>query len=803
MTRVAEAPVQRASARSVSRPHDAHEHEAERAADVIARGGSVASWSFCAVTPSAGAPVQRDEQPKSLEDKPKSGEDKAKEALTKAGEAGLQTAPGKALKEKVLADPVVKAVTGAIESPGGLAVIAAGVGGLAVAGRPLPIQPPTIKLDRIVPGLSADVTWKGPVAAPTEVGLVLTFKAPGAKPKQSDSERQREANARQAAADDAFRRGMKPMPGSKQAEEQQADEEAVQRYVTSRIGALPGFGSPLIPLTPGPPADAGAARGDEPKKKPDEPAVQRSATRPARAGDYDTSVVDAVVARPGEALPDALRLDMQRRFGHDFSAVRVHADEAAAGSALALDAQAYTTGRDIVFAPGRYDPASASGRRLLAHELTHVVQQGAAPAPGAPRIDRTIVVAGTEMSAKDRAAFLRAGKWANAAVAKSVLDDMAAAKDPFDFTDTAELQTEVVKRTSTAVRMVDSQPSVAGDKATAFGYPFSREAPLYGPRVNYAARDMWKPAPPDGYAARTDKAKNKTLLGLPRSQRHTVYGDMGYGYHWVLTDAGKKDCHSAIALLFTRQAAAHRRSLLHCDYLISLVNFLSLADAIGKAEFNKRITAWGAEKIVLRSLLFTDLLPTVQRALTGGGTKVEPGLKSTQAVVPSSEADLVVGDHVMFFNHLGYDLINKYVGNAWRLENAVLVERPPKGADVFLGHGSGRHTSKTMRAKLAEEFNEVVDVPIKLTKSAGSKDSKTATAATADLARRFPDVKLVGSEWHIVGDAPLAKDMGCTVKVDEKLRRIGGDDVAGLRNPCNMKQLYTAWRPVESAKGKP
>ena len=66
---------------------------------------------------------------------------------------------------------------------------------------------------------------------------------------------------------------------------------------------------------------------------------------------------------------------METRFGHDFSHVRVHADERAGASAQAVDARAYTVGADIVFGPGEYRPHDAAGQRLLAHELTHTLQQ--------------------------------------------------------------------------------------------------------------------------------------------------------------------------------------------------------------------------------------------------------------------------------------------------------------------------------------------------------------------------------------------------------------------------------------------
>jgi Domain of unknown function (DUF4157) len=77
----------------------------------------------------------------------------------------------------------------------------------------------------------------------------------------------------------------------------------------------------------------------------------------------------------GEALPEGTRELMESRFGESFDDVRIHADEEAAASAVALGANAYTTERDIYFGRGKYAPKSPEGERLLAHELTHVIQQ--------------------------------------------------------------------------------------------------------------------------------------------------------------------------------------------------------------------------------------------------------------------------------------------------------------------------------------------------------------------------------------------------------------------------------------------
>lgn len=85
--------------------------------------------------------------------------------------------------------------------------------------------------------------------------------------------------------------------------------------------------------------------------------------------------VDRTLSASGHPLATPLRRDMEQRFGHDFSRVRVHSDSSAAKSAAEINANAYTVGPDVVFGAGRFRPGTHEGRRLLAHELTHVVQQ--------------------------------------------------------------------------------------------------------------------------------------------------------------------------------------------------------------------------------------------------------------------------------------------------------------------------------------------------------------------------------------------------------------------------------------------
>ncbi|HWM24564.1 MAG TPA: DUF4157 domain-containing protein [Chthoniobacterales bacterium] len=98
------------------------------------------------------------------------------------------------------------------------------------------------------------------------------------------------------------------------------------------------------------------------------------------------SIVKQVLQAPGQPLDGQTRSFMEKGFCHDFASVRVHSDSKAALSAQAISARAYTVGRDIAFGAGQYAPWTPPGKVLLAHELTHVLQQG--PVSFAGEIDR-------------------------------------------------------------------------------------------------------------------------------------------------------------------------------------------------------------------------------------------------------------------------------------------------------------------------------------------------------------------------------------------------------------------------------
>ncbi len=148
--------------------------------------------------------------------------------------------------------------------------------------------------------------------------------------------------------------------------------------------------------TPGPDGECAACKAKR---------LQRSAI--GAAPEVAPPIVHDVLRSSGRPLPASLRSEMGARYGHDFSRVQVHTDARAGESADAVGALAYTVGRDLVFGSGRYAPASPQGKALIAHELTHVVQQRDAGPPAG-----TIPIgpeSGPEEREAERAAAVPAG----------------------------------------------------------------------------------------------------------------------------------------------------------------------------------------------------------------------------------------------------------------------------------------------------------------------------------------------------------------------------------------------------------
>ena len=116
--------------------------------------------------------------------------------------------------------------------------------------------------------------------------------------------------------------------------------------------------------------------------------VQRSGGGLLEGGRVHPDVTAQINSARGRGMPlDAgVREQMAGALGDSFADVRVHHDSLASTLAQSVQARAFTTGSDIFFARGEYSPGAAAGRELLAHELTHVVQQRGAPVTGEMRV---------------------------------------------------------------------------------------------------------------------------------------------------------------------------------------------------------------------------------------------------------------------------------------------------------------------------------------------------------------------------------------------------------------------------------
>jgi hypothetical protein len=100
------------------------------------------------------------------------------------------------------------------------------------------------------------------------------------------------------------------------------------------------------------------------------------------AAESPSPVHEVVGSGGGASLDSTTRSTMEQQFGQGFDEVKVHTDAKASASAEAVGANAYTVGSDIVFRSGHFDPASTTGQRTIAHELSHVVQQRSGPVDG-------------------------------------------------------------------------------------------------------------------------------------------------------------------------------------------------------------------------------------------------------------------------------------------------------------------------------------------------------------------------------------------------------------------------------------
>ena len=613
------------------------------------------------------------------------------------------------------------------------------------------------------------------------------------------------------------------------------------------------------------------------------------------------------------------------RARYDLGRVRIHTGAQAAAAAESVDAHAFTLGEHIVFGHGQYAPETAAGRQLLAHELTHVIQQGGAATAG--RVQRAS--AGTKFlrGLRDVAFFIPSlfgaelnysddelleylqgisdkdqpdggyysdnkarqvvGRWADGStkfkldakkvklliremqggivtngdrqaimtllerssdetladalnpanvdfaellgdlnsgpysgrvvrwflahramqrdlllasfatwfakenfasaqrpLAERVLHDIFAVTSGLDFSDDTEFKNEVVKRVSISSQMTESQESPQSSN-NGFDYPENLEAsdgcsdykpPAQGDKINLAN-------------ARVNKDARKYW-----SEAHlhpTFY------YYFDLSPDGLENPYQALVKLFTPQESICDKTLIHCDYLVNVIQFRTYAETLGIDKFNGYVRSGRIHmRLTWSGFPTADWDPRSPKAL---------GYR--QDIRPKSKDDLLIGDHVIFWNHLAFDGLNVRQQSPWRLENAVLTDKDEAGKDLFQGHGSGSGSPSTEHAmlkELAHAYNGYAKSAMRITNAITNGTPAEKAAREAERQKEYPWVIWENNDWFVVdpGRDQARANRRYKLQLADEEHPETDELLPGLLDPHDRSILSPVDRPIESAPGK-
>ncbi len=190
-------------------------------------------------------------------------------------------------------------------------------------------------------------------------------------------------------------------------------------------------------------------------------------------------MIDGVIRSPGSPLDTTIRQSMESRFNHDFSQIRIHADSSAANAAKSINAKAFTVGNHVAFGRGYFNPGTPTGERLMAHELTHTLQQNNTNYSGPAVIQReeessTKADSKSSVTLKDVVPFEKGDRITlNHIVDSAVIEAIKLAarlSDKLDIKDVEEasaLLPDLVKRTGTIKILTDDRAVLTIDKKAA------------------------------------------------------------------------------------------------------------------------------------------------------------------------------------------------------------------------------------------------------------------------------------------------------------------------------------------------
>ena len=313
----------------------------------------------------------------------------------------------------------------------------------------------------------------------------------------------------------------------------------------------------------------------------------------------------------GEAITQPVRVSMQQALGADFSGVRIHANGEADSLNRSLNARAFTTGKDIYFKGGEYQPESPAGQKLLAHELAHVVQQGAAD----NTIRRKILIDGKYYIPSQDYDWIRKS-YGEAMI--EFLKTMHNNGNPpeFRFDNYKQMHYEIRVRS----QAIKGMEKTAG---TCCSYPSAHAG-------GYLDAAFWDKKGPFHFAMKSPLPSGKT----PSDAIEAIFKD-GAG------------------------------SELECNSMMTAVQYRSVLQAIGATRFNARFPAGAG--VVIKPVL-------VDLSSGSIGTDLPNSLKTEklyQRVSLSGFAELLPGDWVYFLNVPDYPV--KHPGGFWTGEHAMYL----------------------------------------------------------------------------------------------------------------------------------
>jgi hypothetical protein len=208
---------------------------------------------------------------------------------------------------------------------------------------------------------------------------------------------------------------------------------------------------------------------------------------------------------------------------------------------------------------------------------------------------------------------------------------------------------------------------------------------------------------------------------------------------------------------------------------------------------------------------FRDVMMPTPQGTSEAGYASMPAAVSLQAVQPSSEDDLLIGDHVVFWNHLAYDALTSSPtwSGPWRLENAFLVDQDESGSNLYEGHGAPLNEQRsvvpgdkrTMLKDIKDAYNNIARFALDLTQRVESKDA----GAEARLRTEFPRVvRDPAGRWWIAerDDRDENRRRQRRFYALRELTGVDDPDLIGLRDPDDPSKMGWVKRPIESAPGR-